>query len=691
MGVPIEKKRNLALIGHGGAGKTILAEALLNIAGATTRMGTIEDGNTVSDHAAEEIKRQYSVHSTVLPFDHDGFHVTLIDCPGYLDFIGDSIAALNVVDAAIIVVNGVVGVEPQTRQAWETCVKLGIPRLLFISSLDKENSSWSKSFASCREAFGKSLAPLCITIGEQHGLKGGVNVLTRKAYIRDGDKIVEQEIPDELKDAVEEARMELVETIVEQDEGLLERYLADEQIGEEELFKTLQDATGRGDITAVVGGAGKLKIGVRNLLELIKTCLPHPGSRGTVSARKPGGGEERRALTTGAPFCARVFKLTAEGKLGDIYWMRVFSGILRPGNTAYNTNASESEKISSLLIMRGKAREDVTQSEAGDIVATVKLKSTHIGDTLCTKDEPIVFAGIQYPSAVAYETVEVADKNDLEKCIASLNQYAASDDTLRILHDEETKELVVHGMGQLHLDIAAAFVKARTGVEVNWRKPRIPYRETITAKAEAQGKFKKQTGGRGKYGDAHLRLEPLGRGEGFEFVNKIVGGVVPNRFIPAVEKGVVESMSSGPLSGSRVIDLRATLFYGSYHTVDSDEISFKVAASIAFKDAFEQARPMILEPVYDVTIFTPDEYMGDVMADINTRRGRVAGMDQAGGLKTITAQIPLAELYQYINTLRSMSQGQGYYEMQFSHYEQVPANIQEAIMRAHKKEKHAEA
>lgn len=684
MGFPIDKKRNVALIGHGGCGKTTLAEAMLFTAGATTRMGSVEDGNTVSDYDPEEIKRRYSIKTSVLPFDYEGCRVTLLDCPGYLDFIGSMISALTVADAAIIVVDGAAGVEPQTRQAWEICDRLNLPRLLFISGLDKENSEWDSALGGLKQAFGRSVAPLLMTIGSQHEMRGVVNVLWRKAFVTEGGKISAAEVPADLQERVEDARAELVESIVELDDALMERYMEDEAIAEEELMAALQAGAQRGDFCPVVGGSGKQQIGVKNLLELIVAALPHPGIRGKVTGSKPSGGEDARPCSEDAPLCGRVFKVSAEGQLGELFWVRLYSGVLRPGDTIYNSSSREAEKIPNLLVMRGKTREDITQAGAGDIVATVKMKATGMGDTLSAKDQQIILPDIEYPSAVAFEAVEVEDKNDLEKAMAALQQYAASDPTLRIVRNEETKEQVVYGMGQLHLDIASSFVKAKTGVVLHWIKPRVPYRETITLEAKAQGKFKKQTGGRGKYGDVHLRLEPTERGSGFEFLDEIVGGVVPTRFVPAVEKGVLETMAAGPLSGSRVIDVRVAAFFGSHHSVDSDELSFKVAGSMAFKSAFEQANPIILEPIYDVTVWTPEEYMGDVMGDLNTRRGRVGGMDQAGDLKKISAQVPLAELYQYINALRSMTQGQGYYSMEFSHYEQVPRDVQNEIVKAHK-------
>lgn len=683
MGVPMSQKRNVALLGQGGCGKTTLAEAMLNTAGAAPRMGSIEEGNTVSDYHPEEVRRRHSIYSSILPFDYSGHRITIIDNPGYLDFIGEAVNSLSVADGAVIVVNGVAGIEPQTRLAWENCQRLNIPRVLYINLLDKENSSWSRTLEACRSAFGKSVAPLVIPLGEQSGLKGVVNILLEKAFIKDGDKSVEQDVPADMAADVHAAHQQLMESIVETDPELFERYLADDEISNDELLTALQYATQRGELCPAIGGAARQKIGVSNLMNIILRCLPAPDFHKEEKGTTPDGKEDSRPLSEAAPFAARVFKITSEGQLGEVFWLRIYSGSIKPGDTVFNPRTGEAEKVSALLVMRGKVREDITSASAGDIVASVKLKGVKMGDTLCAREHPIIFPPIQLPGSVAYELVGVDDRNDLEKTIAALYYYASMDPALRVIQDDETKEIVVYGMGQLHLDTAASYVKGKTNVQVKWSKPRIPYRETITMKAESQGKFKKQTGGRGKYGDAHIRLEPKERGEGFEFVDAVVGGVVPNRFIPAVEKGIIDSMEHGPISGSKVIDIKATLFFGSYHPVDSDELSFRMAGSMGFRQAFEKAGPILLEPLYNVTVYTPDEYMGDVMGDLNTRRGRVTGMDQAGGLKVVNAQVPLAELYQYINTLRSMTQGQGYYVMEFSHYEQVPSNVQQEIQKAH--------
>jgi elongation factor G len=691
MGVAIDKKRNVAIIGHGGAGKTVLSEAMLYVAGAINRMGTIEDGNTVSDHDPEEIKRKYSIKSAVLPFDFDGYHFTLIDCPGYRDFLGESTSALNVVDSAILVVNGSMGVEPQTRVFWETCEELGLPRMIFISGLDKENADWDSAVDSCRREFGKVVAPLSLAIGEHHDLGGIINVLTRKAYVKEGDKIVEKAVPEDYLERMEAARASLVESIVELDDELMMRYMEDGEISDEELEKAMLDGILHGKFCPVVGGSGKAMVGVRNLLKILIHNMPHPGFHAKVNGRKPDGSEDSRPPVEDAPLTARVFKVSNEGQVGDVYWMRIWSGKLKSGDTVLNSSSDELEKIGNMILMRGKDRTDVTECGAGEIVATMKLKHTKMGSTLCAKDHPIILGDIEYRSPVAYEKVDVDDHNDLEKVIAALHGIAASDPTLRMMQDEETKEQLVYGMGPLHLDVARAQVKKRTSVSLKWTKPKIRYRETITGNASAQGKYKKQSGGRGKYGDCHIRLEAQERGAGFEFVDAVVGGVVPSRFIPAIEKGIRESLEHGPLSGSKVIDVKATVYDGSHHSVDSDELSFKVAAQMGFKSAFEQARPMLLEPIYNVIVQIPDEYTGDVMADLNTRRGRVAGMDQVGNIKEIKAQVPLAEMYQYINTLRSMTQGQGSFEMEFANYEQVPSNVQGDVIKAHASSREAEA
>ncbi len=683
MAVPVANKRNVALLGHGGSGKTTLAEALLNYAGVTTRMGTIEEGNTVSDYHPEELKRRYSIYSTVLPFNYNGLHYNVVDCPGYLDFIGEAISALSVVEGAVILVNGVAGIEPQTRQAWRYAEQMNVARAFFISQLDKENSSYSRVLEQLRAAFGKSVVPFVIPVGEQSNLKSVVNVLNRKVYSRQGSQVVESDPPAEMSEAIEAARTSLIESIVELDDALMERYMLDEAIGEEELLHTLLEGVKKGAICPVVGGSAKQNIGMGRLLELIHHSLPDPSFHGSMTGQKPNGGEDTRPLSDAAPFSAQIFKLTLEGQLGEVLWMRVLSGSIKPGDTVYNPRTGEQEKISTLLVMRGKTREDVPNASAGDLVATVKLKGTRLGDTLCLKESAIIYPEIHYPSAVSYEAVNVEDKNDLEKVISALHVYSHMDPTFKLHQEEETKEMLVYGMGPLHIDVAANYVKNKNHVQVQWKKPRIAYRETITSKAEAQGKFKKQTGGRGKFGDAHIRLEALERGTGFEFVDAVVGGVIPNRFIPAVEKGIIETMEHGPLSGSRVIDLRATVFFGSAHSVDSDELSFKMAGRMGFKLAFEKAGPILLEPVYNVTIYTPEHYMGDIMGDLNTRRGRVSGMEQSGDMRVLVAQVPLAELYQYINSLRSMTQGQGYYEMAFSHYEQVPSNVQAEIVKHH--------
>jgi len=686
--IPIEKIRNIALTGHGGCGKTILAEALLYAAGATTRMGKIEDGNTVSDYHSEEIKRGFSIFTSLIPFSTEEHQITVLDTPGYQDFVGEMLAGLSVVDSTIIVVNGQAGVETQTEKAWAVCEDFKLPKLIFISQLEKEGADYFRVLDELRKRFKSSIAPFVIPIGEQQNFSGVVDILTGKAFYVEGKNAREDKVPADMADRVEEMRMNLIEAIVENDDELMEMFLADEEIPEERLIATMRSATLSGALVPCFAGAAEKLIGVHPLLAGIRELLPSPIHKEKIVGTKPGGaGEEVRRSDSGEPFSARVFKIE-ESAMGNLTFFRVYSGCLKPGDQFSNPQSRSMEKVSTLLRMIGKNREDVNDAFAGDILATVKLKETRRGDTICDKDHPIVLPGVEYPHPLAFEAIEVESKSDLEKVSAGLNNYSQVDPTLFFEQDPETRELVLKGMGELQLDVYRSLVCEKYKVSFGFREPKIPYRETIRAVASAQGKHKKQTGGRGQYGDVWLELTPKERGEGFEFNNAIVGGVVPGKFIPAVEKGVVETMMTGPLAGCQVVDLQVKLYDGSYHNVDSSEMAFKTAASIGFKSAFENARPVLLEPVFAVQITVPEAFMGDVMGDINSRRGRLQGMDSpAPGVQVIKAHVPLAELYKYVNTLRSMTQGRGNFEMVFSHYEEVPEEIASKIIEAYRKER----
>jgi elongation factor G len=686
--VDIAQKRNVALVGHGGCGKTTLAEAMLFASGAINRMGTVSEGNTASDFAAEEVKRRISIWSTVLPLSFDGMAVNLVDTPGYIDFVGEMISSLRVADSAVIVVNALAGIETQTERAWDICQELGLPRAFFIAQVDKENASFERTLAELAERWGTRVAPLYVPVGNEKDLTGVVDVLAEKAYITKDGAMKEAAVPEDLKAKVADARLKLVESIVEQDEKLFERYLADEKLSEGELIPALRAGVLAGKIVPVLCGAAPKLIGVFPLLNLIVDALPSPAHRGAVKGVKPGTEkEDSRKPGPDEPFSARVFKVMNEPHIGELIFFRIYSGTVKPGDSVYNSTRDANEKITAVISMRGKQREDLTQASAGDLVATVKLRETRLGDTLCDKEKPIVFPPLSFPSTLNFEAIKVESKGDLEKVAAALNKIVEEDPTLKVHLDHETLQLQVSGMGELHLGVVASKLEAKTGIKVEWAKPKLAYRETIRTAASAQGKYKKQTGGRGQFGDVWLELSPMPMGQGFEFVNKIVGGVVPSKFVPAVEKGVVETMSKGVIAGYPVVDIRVTLYDGSYHSVDSSEMAFKIAASMGFKKAFMEAKPVLLEPIYNVDIIAPHDNMGDIMGDLNSRRGRVMGMDSQGKNQVIKAQVPLSELYKYINTLRSITQGRGSFTMEFSHYEEVPSQLAQEIVAAYQKEK----
>jgi elongation factor G len=683
MSLPVEKKRNIALVGHGGSGKTTLSEAILFSQAAITRFGKVDEGNTVSDYTAEEIRKKHSIYSGILPMAYKGYQLNVLDTPGYLDFVGEMVSALTVCDGAVIVVNAQAGVESQTIRAWDYSVERGLARVIFVNHLDKEGTEYEATVEALRDQFGKAVAPFIVPIGEGPGIKGVVNVLTKESYIRADGKLTKGTAPESMAKEMEKLRFDLVESIVEQDEKLFERYLGDEAISDAELAAVLAKGTRSGNLVPVIAGVAATMQGVDPLLDAIIELMPAPDGRGKLKLIGKDGKPAELPVSPDAPLAAHVFKIVGESKLGELTYFKVGSGKVRPGDTVYNVKTGEAEKISALVMMLGKNRLDVTEAAAGDIVATVKLKFTHIGDTLCMKDQQFTFPPIVYPKAVSYEAIEVEDKALLEKVSSGLNHIHEEDPTLRPEMNDLTHQLVVYGMGELHLGVAREKLSERFGVKIDWTKPRVPYKETIGGTSSAQGKYKKQTGGRGQYGDIWLKLEPL-KDKEFEFVDAIVGGVVPNKFIPAVEKGVVEVMAGGVLAGYPVSYVKVTAYDGSHHSVDSSEMAFKIAASMGFKKAFMDAKPILQEPIYKLKISVPDEYLGDVMGDLNSRRGRVLGVSGSGKLKVVEANVPLVEVYKYINTLRSMTQGVGHYEMEFDHYAEVPPQIAQGVIESAK-------
>ena len=680
----LEAKRNIALAGHGGCGKTTLAEAFLYVSGATTRMGKIPDGNTVSDHSPEEIKRKYSIFTSVVPFEYGGIKINVLDAPGYQDFVGEMVSAFSVADAAIIVVNGQAGVESQTERAWQYCESLSLPRMFFIAQIEKEGADFFRVLSELKSRFGTSVAPIVIPLGEQHAVSGVIDVLEGKAWTVEGKNAKEIPVPDGAKNSIDEARQSLVEAIVENDDELMEMYLSDTPISEERLTAALRIGTLEGKTVPCLCGVSEKLFGVHALLNHVKDLMPGPAHRGKIAGMKlDGKTEDFRRPDPAEPFSGRVFKVE-ESPMGSITFFRIVSGTVKAGDQFFNPARKSTEKFSTLLEMTGRNRRDLNEASAGDIVATVKLKETHRGDTICDKDHPIIYPAPKYPLPLAFEAIHVESKADLEKATVGIQALAAQDPTITFAQDLDTRQMVIKAMGELQLDVVRSIVCEKYKVNFDYVEPKIPYRETIRQTASCQGKHKKQTGGRGQYGDVSLELSPLPRGEGFKFVDAIVGGVVPGKYIPAVEKGVIETMAGGVLAGCKVVDVQVKLFYGSFHSVDSSEMAFKLAAALGFRGAFEKASPVMLEPIYSVQVTVPDVFMGDVMGDLNSRRGRLQGLDSKDGTQIIKANIPLAELYKYVNHLRSMTQGRGTFEMEFSHYEDVPNEVAQKVIEASK-------
>ncbi len=688
MAIEVFKKFNVALIGHGGSGKTTFSEAVLYALGLTTRMGRVEDGNTVSDYTPEEIKRHHSIATTVLPISYQGCHVNILDVPGYLDFVGEMVSSLSVVEGTFIFVNASAGIESQTYRAWTYSRERALPSGFIISQMDKENTDFVKLVNSIKDSFGNKCVPIFAPYYSGGKLTGLIDLISKQGISRESGKSTSFEVPTNILESVEQLRFNLIEAIVEQDDTLFEKYLAEEEIPEEGLRKALRKGVCSCEIFPIFCISALNFIGIEPTIDAIVNYFPSADERGNITGVDPNTKKPaERPLIPEAPFCGRVFKIVNEPHVGELSYIRIYSGKLRPGETLYNSTTQETEKISAIAHMRGKERKDLTEASAGDIIATVKLKNTHVGDTLCAKELPILLDRIIYPRPVSFEAIEVEDKSVLEKVSTALNKVHEEDPTLLVEMNEETRQLVVYGMGELHLQVVRDKIAERYGAKIEWTKPRIPYKETITGTAQAQGKYKKQTGGRGQYGDVWLRLEPYSEGN-FNFIDKVVGGVVPSRFIPAVEKGVLETMANGVLAGYPVTGVQVTLYDGSHHSVDSSELAFKIAASMGFKKAFNEAKPILLEPIYQLKIYIPEQFVGDVMGDLNSRRGRVQKSSPLGtaNMQVIEALVPLAEVYKYINTLRSITQGLGSYEMEFSHYEEVPPQIAKSIIAGAKRE-----
>ena len=671
-----ESLRNVGLIGHGATGKTSLAEALLYYTGTTDRLGKNEDGTTVMDYEAEEKKRGISLSTSVACVEFNNTKINIVDMPGYFDFEGEMIQGMKAVDIATIVVCAVSGVEVGTEKAWKYCNKVNIPRAFFINKMDRENADFDKTLEQMKEKFGLSIVPIEYPIGKEENFTGVVNIISQKAFKLDNKtkKMVSIDIPADLIDKVNECRQMIMETVAETDEELLEKYLENGKLSDEDIYSGFIKGCSDGEIAPVLCGSATKVVGIKSMLENIIGCFPSPRySRAHKALDIDTGDEIYIKVEEDKPFSAYVFKTIADPFVGKISLFKVITGKLNGDAVVKNTNSGKQDKLFHLFFMRGKNQIVTDEIIAGDIGAVAKLQFTSTGDTLCSQEINIKYDKIKLPVPVMSMAILPKTKGDEEKISLALSKLIEEDPVFKIERDKENAETIIWGLGETHLEVIASRIKNKFGADVILQTPKIPYRETIKGKSDVQGKHKKQSGGHGQYGDVKIKFEPRNDGEfDLEFVDKVVGGAVPRNFIPAVEKGLRECMSSGVLAGYPVVGVKATLYDGSYHPVDSSEMAFKIAASIAYKKGLESAKPILLEPIMNVEIKVPDEYMGDVMGDINKKRGRVMGMEQVGDEQKVIAEVPMAEMFNYATSLRAMTQARGSYVSSFGRYEEVP-------------------
>jgi len=666
---PTDHVRNVLIVGHGGAGKTSLVEALLHATGAINRVGRVEDGSTTTDFEPEETRKQISVSLAVAPVEHDGFKVNLLDAPGYADFVGDVRAALPAADAVLFVVSAVEGVETQTEVVWTMAEELGLPRAFFINKLDRDRASLARALDGIQGAFGKACPPLYLPIGEEHDFRGLVGLLSGRAITYDGGTRAEGDVPADLQEAASGLREQLIEAIIQEseDEELMDRYLGGDEIAPTDLIPDLEQAVAAGRLFPVLAGAATRNIGVVELLEVCTQAFPSPTERPPV--------EGRRADPAG-PLAAYVFKTISDPYVGRMNLFRVLSGTFLPDSTVFNSAKGKDERVGHLLTVRGKAQEPADKVVAGDIGAVAKLADTATGDTLCAKDDPVTLPAPSMPDPLLPIAIAPKSRGDEEKLSSGLGRTEAEDLTLRVERNPETKQTILWGMGENHIEVTLERLKRKYGVEVVQVPLLLPYKETFKSPVKALGRHVKQSGGHGQYGICNIEVEPLPRGGGFEFVDKIYGGAIPNQFIPSVEKGVRKAMEDGLVAGYPVVDIRVTLYDGKFHTVDSSDMAFQIAGSLAMKEAAAQADTVLLEPVLELEVLVPDDYVGDILGDLSSRRGRVVGTDPVGtGRTLVRATTPEAEVVRYAIDLRSMTRGRGSFARRFSHYEELPSHM----------------
>jgi elongation factor G len=681
-----ENLRNVALVGHADTGKTQLISALLFAAGMVNRFGKVDDGTSVTDYDEEEIARSFSINAALAYAEWRDAKINFIDTPGFNLFLHETEAALTAAEAGLVLVHGVGGVEVQTEKTWKFCERLGLPRALVVNQMDRDRASFERVLESVRAAFGRSVIPVQIPIGEEKNFRGVIDLVRMRAALYEANgsgKAQDAEIPADLADSAGAAHEALVEMVAEGNDKLMEEFFEKGTIPVEDLVPGLKQAIAEKRITPVAVCAGLANIGSETLLNFIVDYLPSPAERGEVEGLDHEGGQPvNRHVANNQPVSAFVFKTVSDVFAGRVSYFKVMSGVLQNEANLSNFNRGGTERLSHIAVVQGKTQTPVAELRAGDLGVVAKLKDTLTGDTLGDKSAPIVYPRVKLAEPAISFAIEPKSRGDEDKLSTSIHKMLEEDLLLRFARDPQTKEFLLSGSGQQHVEVAVSKLKKRYNVEVTLKAPKIPYRETIRGKADAQGRHKKQTGGHGQYGDCFIKMEPLSRGAGFEFVNDIFGGAIPKNFIPAVEKGIVEAASKGFLAGYPVVDFRVILYDGSYHEVDSSEIAFKLAGSKAFKACMQQAKPCLLEPIMNVEITVPENYSGDIMGNLNSRRGRIQGMEPKGGSSVTRAQVPLAEMLTYASDLTSMTQGRGTYAMEFSHYDVVPQMIADKIVAA---------
>ncbi len=662
--------RNVALLSHSGAGKTSLCEAALFSTKAVTRQGRIEDGNTVSDYEPEEIRRGGSIQTTLIAVTDGGAKINLLDTPGYDDFRGEVVGALRVVEAAAILVDATSGVDVGTERAWGMCESGNLPRLIVINKMDRENADFDRNVADIQATFGRQCVPFQIPIGQADSFRGVVSVTDPNA-----------DVPSDLADEVETARERLIEAAAESDDELADRYLSGEELTAEEIETALRGSVLRGELVPIVAASATDNVGVTEFLAMTRSYMPSPVEGVKPRLNKASSGEEVSfEADSGAPLAALVFKTTADPFVGKLSLFRVYQGAIRSNSEVYDANQGQSERVGQLYLPKGKNQENLTEVTAGDIGAVGKLSSTVTGDTLCARDNQVAFEPIRMPVGYYRVAVSPASKADLDKMSLALGRIVEEDPSLQMSRNASTSETLITGLGDAQIDVAIDKIKRKFGAELRVRLPRVPYRETITRTTQTEYRHKKQSGGHGQFGHVLLRLEPMDRDQGFEFGNEVVGGRVPREYIPSVEKGVVKALDEGALAGYPLVDLRAVLYDGSFHSVDSSGMSFEIASIQALKKGVSEASPILLEPVMRLSVTVPDTYTGDVMSDLNGKRGRILGMNPHDRVTVIDAEVPQSELLRYAQDLRSLTQGRGFYSMEYDHYEPVPQNLEPKVI-----------